>query len=527
MFQLLIQCIHLFKSFSSQQLFNDVSLSIHQGEIFALIGENGAGKTTLLQMLIGGIAPDSGAIRKATGVTVGFLPQEVIISSEVSVRAYMEEGVLSKLEEQMAACLEDPTRLEEWAKFHEDYENLGGYQRVPLEKIFRGLKLEIALFNEKMSKLSSGQKVRVALAKALMENPDLLLLDEPTNHLDQDMILWLEETIRLRQGATVIVSHDRDFLNKTCNRFIEINKGKLISYGGNYDSYLEAKKNTLVKAIQAYEAQEEEKAELKKKIKATTFSKKKAAPPSDSNTMSYDARGENHQKSLERNLDQWKARLEEIEKNPLKHPRPKSIIGLRFIPVELSTRVAVEIDHISKNFKEKKLFSGFNKCLCRGDRIVLRGINGSGKTTLLRCIGGIVEVDEGKMRCAPTAKIAYLDQEITLLPMGKTPVQYFEERFNLIEEVLRSELHKAAIGGIELLHRPFSTLSIGQRKRFMILSMILEKPNVLLLDEPTNHLDFMTLEAFETALLNFEGAILAVSHDRAFIKKVATAEWIL
>lgn len=328
-----------------------------------------------------------------------------------------------------------------------------------------------------------------------------------------------------REGATLIVSHDRKFLNQTCNRLIEIKHGKLTCYGGNYDFYREEQERLMERQIKAYEAQEEERSLLKQKIKAVTFSKGKATPPSDRNIMAYDRRGEHHQKSLQRNLDVLKARLAEIEANPLPHPKPKGITGLRFLPTPLASEVAIELDQISKGFGEKMLFTGFNKMICKGDRIVLTGPNGSGKTTLLKCIAGLLPVDSGQIRHAPTAKIAYLDQEVELLPMEKTPLQYFESRFGLSEEDLRRELHKACIGGAEILGRPFSTLSVGQRKRLMLLSLILEKPNVLLLDEPTNHLDFLTLEAFETALLNFEGAILAISHDSTFIEKIATQEW--
>ena len=528
MSRLLIQFIHLFKSFGSVSLFDDISLSINQGEIFSLIGENGAGKTTLLQLLIGTSMPDSGHFGRTPNLSIGFLPQEVtLLFPEISVRNYLEEGSLSELERQMAGLLDDPDRLSEWAELHEKYEHLGGYHRMPIEKVFQGLKLDTSLLDLPMQILSSGQRVRVALAKALIDNPDLLLLDEPTNHLDADMLTWLEKILREREGATVIVSHDRKFINAICNRLIEIKDGKLTCYGGNYDFYLAERKRLIERQIRDYEAQEEERASLKQKIKATTFSKSKPTPPSDRNIMAYDYRGGNHQKSVQRNLDVLKGRLAEIDANPLPHPKPKSIKGLRFMSTTLASTIAIELQEISKTYGAKVLFSGFNKSISKGDRIILTGPNGCGKTTLLRCIVGLLSIDSGQIRYAPTAKIAYLDQEIEQLPMDKTPLQYFEDRFSLSEENLRKELHKAAIGGAELLDRHFSTLSVGQRKRLMLLSLILEKPNVLLLDEPTNHLDFLTLEAFETALLNFDGAILAVSHDSTFIDKIATQVWKL
>ncbi len=528
MSRLLIQFSHLFKSFGSFSLFDDVSLSINQGEIFALIGENGAGKTTLLQLLRGAALPDAGHFSRAPHLTIGFLPQEVSLgSSDISAKAYIEEGALSELERQMTACLDDPDRLAEWSELHERYEQLGGYQRMPIEKVLKGLKLDASLLGSPMATLSRGQKVRVALAKALIENPDLLLLDEPTNHLDLEMLEWLEEMLRTRQGATLIVSHDRTFLNATCTRLIEIKNGKLTCYGGNYDFYLEEQGRLLDRQMKIFEAQEEERALLKQKIKAVTFFKGKAPLSKDRNIMAYDKRGEKHQKSLQRNLNVLKARLAEIEASLLPHPKPKSIKGLKFLSTPLASTVAIELENVSNAFGEKRFFSGFTKMICKGDRIVLTGPNGSGKTTLLRCIAGLLPVGAGQIRCAPTAKIAYLDQEVKLLPMEQTPLQYFENKFSLYEEELRCELHKASIGGSELLSRPFSTLSVGQRKRLMLLSLILEKPNVLLLDEPTNHLDFLTLETFETALLNFEGAILAISHDPTFIGKIATQEWSL
>lgn len=528
MSRLLIQFSHLFKSFGPVSLFENVSLSIHEGELFALIGENGAGKTTLLQLLAEIAQPDAGGFSRASGLSIGFLPQEILVPNpSISVREFLEGGSLADLEREMNACLEDPGRLAEWAELHEKYERLGGYCRIPIEGILSGLKLDSSMLDIPMSHLSSGQRVRAALAKALIENPDLLLLDEPTNHLDQEMIEWLEAVLKQRRGACVIVSHDRKFLNAVCNRLVEIKNGNLVRYGGNYDFYLAEQERRLERQIKAFEAQEEERASLKQKIRALTFSKGKPPPPADRNTMAYDRRGEKHQKSQQHKLDVMKARLEEIEAHLLAHPKPKSIRGLKFAEAPLASTVAVELDHAGKAYGNRILFSGFCKSIRSGDRILVTGPNGSGKTTLLKAIAGIIPLDEGCIRSASTAKIAILDQEVELLPMDQTPLQYFESRFHLSEEALRRELHKAALGGVDLLRRPFSTLSTGQRKRMMLLVLVLERPNVLLLDEPTNHLDFMTLEAFEKAILEFEGAVVAVSHDATFIEKIATQEWSL
>lgn len=527
MSKLLIQISHLFKSFNAFPLFEDLSLSIHERDFFALIGENGAGKTTLLQLLAGNELPDAGEMIRAPGFSIGFLPQEInVLDPFMLSRVFIEGTSFSDLEEKMAACLEKPGQLAQWGELHEKYEQLGGYRRIPIEQVLRGLKIENDLLDLPMSALSSGQRVRAALAKVLIENPDLLLLDEPTNHLDQEMLDWLVAALKQRSGACVIVSHDRKFLNEACNRLIEIKNGQLSNYGGSYDFYLVEQERMLDSQMKAYEAQQEERSSLKQKIKEVTFSKKKATPSKDRNVMAYDRRGEKHQKSLQNKLDAMKGRLKEIESALLSHPKPKSIKGLRFIGEPLAS-IAIELEHAGKAYANKVLFSDFCKSICKGDRILVIGPNGCGKTTLLKAIAGVIPLDEGTIRYASNVKIAFMDQEVECFPADQTPLEYFNHHFHLTEEDLRRELHKAALGGAELLKRPFSTLSTGQRKRMMILAIVLEKPNVLLLDEPTNHLDFMTLEAFEKALLEFEGAIVAISHDATFIGKIATETWKL
>jgi len=519
MSRLLLQLSHVYLSFGPLALFRDISVSIHAGERFALIGENGIGKTTLFKLIMNYIESDSGQIDRSSHLTISYLAQE-ISHPPINVRTYLENTFEQQMEEALASG-----NIKEWERLYEQFEQQGGYKRLPLEKVVKGLHIDIPLDTE-MSTLSSGQKIRVALAKVLVENPDILLLDEPTNHLDQTTLSWLEETLLERKGATIIVSHDRKFLNKTCNRLIELENGSLTWYGGNYDFYLQEKERLIERQEKAYEAQAEEKKAIKQQIKAMSFAKRKPSPPSDSNTMAYDKRGEKHQKSLQRNLNVLKSRLAEIEENPLLHPRPKGI-GLYFRPAPINSRVVLICEEVSKSFGSRTLFSHLNKILYTNDRIILRGANGSGKTTLLKCIMGFELPDTGTIRLGSGVKIAYLDQEVALLPMDQTPLSYFGKKFNLSETKIRNELHKAALGHAELLNRPFLSMSVGQRKRLMILSLLIERPNLLILDEPTNHLDFSTLEAFEQALLKFQGAILAVSHDTTFIEKIATDEWWL
>jgi ATPase subunit of ABC transporter with duplicated ATPase domains len=528
MSRLLIQCTHAFKSFGIRSLFQGITLSVNQGEKFALIGENGCGKTTLLKILAGLQAFDDGKIQRAKYLTIGILPQEIIIiDPEISVRDYILDSLLKELKYKMAHLenhLDDPICLAEWGELHEEYERKGGYQILPVEEILYHLKIDLAP-DLRLSSLSCGQRMRAALAKILINNPDIILLDEPTNHLDHEMIQWLQKMLSDRKGAAIVISHDRKFLNQTCNKLIEIQNGHLASFGGNYDFYLEEREKRLQNQIKAFELQQEELKILKEKLRSILYSRRAHKSSTDNNKLAYNQRGEGHQKSIQRSIENLKSKIEEIEKKPLHHPRPKSITGIHFSVTPLDSNVAIAFESVGKSYENKAVLSNFNKILHKGERVVITGPNGSGKTTILAAAAGYLSIDEGYIQKAPSAKVAYLDQEVMMLSMEQTPLEYFNDCFNLLEEDLVKELYKAGLGDFDLINRPFKTLSTGQRKRLMILSLILSNPNVLLLDEPTNHLDFLTLEALEKALLSFEGAILAVSHDSTFIEKIATNIW--
>jgi ATPase subunit of ABC transporter with duplicated ATPase domains len=521
MSRLLIQFSHLFKSFGLSPILHDVSLSVHEGNLIALIGENGVGKSTLLKIIEGSIQEDAGDVKTEASLRIGMLSQEIpVISEEISVRQYLEDALILNLEKEMGKCLEDPHRLEEWEKLHEQYEILGGYYRLPIEKVLSGLKIDCAPLDLPMSELSGGEKVRMALAKALAQNPDILLLDEPTNHLDDDTLVWLEKMLKSRIGATIIASHHRSFLNRVCYSLVHLKEGKLSFYRGNYDFYLSEKQAELEKQIKIYEEQQEEKSTLKKQITALTYSCPKRGKAKDRNFMAYDRHGESYQKSKQHRLNVLKGRLETLEKEAISHPKPKSVKGLRFIVTPYHHDQAIEISNVTHVFEGKCLYEKFSMSFAFGERVVLCGPNGAGKTTLLRLILGEFKPDQGKVFVSSQACIGYLDQEVQNLPMDQTPLEFFAAKFQLTEEILRKELHKGALVGELLVRRPFFSMSIGERKRFMLLALMLSRPNVLLLDEPTNHLDLLTLEALERALLSFEGLIIAVSHDPTFISKL-------
>lgn len=525
---LLIHCSHLYKSFGPASLFEDISLSINSSDNIALVGPNGSGKTTLLRILQGIEPIDSGKIQKSLGVSTSMLAQEIVFrDEEATVQEFLEEGALQELEKKMEKLLHEPESLFEWEKVHEEYEKAGGYNKLPIEKVLSGLKLDVGLFTSLMKHLSGGEKRRVALAKALIDNPDLLLLDEPTNHLDSDMVQWLQRYIMDRKGATVTVSHDRAFINSCCNKLIAIDKTTLSYFSGSYNYYLNEKERLLEIKIKEYAQQLQEQKDIKQKIQAITYAKKNPGAPLDNNIMAYDKRGEKHQKAIKHTLDKLKTRLEEIENLALKNPKPRDIQGLYISSKQLPSDIAIECNSAFKAYGSKVLFSNFSHTLFAKDRVILTGPNGSGKTTLLKCILGHTPLDAGTITRNSKAIIGYLDQEGEWIPFTQSPLEYFKNQFNMQEQDIRKELHKAALGETITLHKPFSAMSVGQRKRLMLLSIILQKPNILILDEPTNDLDLPTIEALEKALLHFNGALLAVSHDQTFINKIGTKTWQL
>ncbi|MBA3239540.1 MAG: ABC-F family ATP-binding cassette domain-containing protein [Parachlamydiaceae bacterium] len=530
MSRLLIHCTHLCKNFGSQRLFERLSLSVNAGERFALIGENGCGKTTLIKILKGLVLPDEGDVRSAKNLVISYLPQELYdFCPDQTARDYLLDTPLRELERRMAfleRSLDDPDVLTKWAELQADFEQRGGYSRIPIEKVLFPLKIDLAL-DSLMGNLSGGERMRIALAKVLMEKSDLLLLDEPTSHLDFDMINWLQTMLSERTTAAIIISHDRKFLNASCNRLLELSNGFVTSFGGSYDFYLQERENMIQRQLREYERQNEEKKSLKEKLHSLTFSQRAPKGPKDSNKLAYNLRGGGHQKSTQRTIENYKTKLAEIESQLLQRPQAKTVRGLNFSPNPLAEKWALEFDHVNKSYGSRPILIDFTGELLAGDRIVIRGPNGSGKTTLLDAVAGLLEIDEGKLQKHSSVKIGYLDQGVRQLPMDQTAAEYFVQHFKLSTEDVCKELHISGLAGVDIIQRPFKTLSLGQRKRMMLLSLVLSKANVLLLDEPTNHLDFQTLEALEKALLSFEGAILAVSHDQTFIEKIATKVWDL
>jgi len=533
------------KSFGFKDVLRDVSLIINRSDRLALVGANGVGKTTLIKILIGQLEPDSGIIERKNGLQIGYLSQDLsnFQDEQQSLRQYFEDSLgnlhtiatrMAKLEAELANPAIDSKVmqqcLEEYGILQEVFEEKNGYDLDHrIERVMEGLELEHLDPDRQLSSLSGGERTRLHFAAMLLQSPDLLILDEPTNHLDTSALIWLEKFLSAYPNAFLVISHDRRFLNNTVQVIAELNTDPhLLSwYYGDYDDYLSEKQRRYEKALRDYEDYKNKVKELKCLIKAKSFSEKSGRPPSDNNWMAYDHKGGRVDKSKSRLIRNAKERLSVLEKNPISNPKPPPDIGLRFLPKELVSERIIQIEEMSKKYDNNILFSNVSKEVYARQRVIISGANGIGKSTLLKMIIGWITPDTGSITLAPCVQLGYLDQEGESLDLEKTILEEYAEGRQAEDSVLRAELHKYGLFGDQQVFMKVKDLSTGQRQKLQLAKIIGSGANVLLLDEPTNHLDFECLEALEQALLQFPGTVLAVSHDRTFIEKIATDIWLI
>lgn len=464
---ILLSAENINKSFTEKPVLDDSSFFLEEGEKVGVIGINGTGKTTFLKILAGMETPDSGRVTLGGRVRIGYLPQnpEFIPGACVLQQVLRGAGVSSD------------------AKEHEAKTIL--------------TKLGINRFDEDVATLSGGQKKRVAIASALMTPCEILILDEPTNHLDNDMICWLENYLIRYSGAIVMVTHDRYFLDRVTNRIVEIDHGKLYSYQSNYTKFLELKSE-----------REKMQAATQRKLKTLLHRELEWAQ------RGARARGTKSQYRLDR-IDELKDAQCTQENARLTLGSMASRLGKKII----------EIEGVSKNYKEKTLFSDFSYILLRDDRIGIIGPNGCGKSTLLKVLCGQLEPDNGKVVIGDTVKIGYFSQEWEEMDPSQRVIEYIRgvaENIETPEGTLTAAqmLEKFLFSG-DLQWNTIGRLSGGERRRLYLCRVLMDAPNVLLLDEPTNDLDIETLMILEDYLEQFQGAVIAVSHDRYFLDKTA------
>jgi hypothetical protein len=508
----ILNVAHLNKAFGAKEIIKDASFLVNENEKVAVVGLNGAGKTTLLKILSGEDTADSGIVTISKDAKLGYLRQINNLDSELTIIEEMYtvikpildmEKKMLDLSEQMKSALEDELEkyYNEYNTLTHNYELLDGYQaRSNVNGILKGLGFNEDEFNKPISKLSGGQKTRVFLGKLLLSKPDIILLDEPTNHLDLSSIEWLEGYLLSYKGAIVIVSHDRYFLDKIVGKVIDIENGNVSTYIGNYSKFSRKKELKREADLKAYLNQQDKIKHQEEVIeKLRSYNREKSIK-----------RAESREKLLDR--------IERVEK-PVEL---KSDMGLRFEQTEESGMDVLKVEELSKSFGSKHLFSELNFELKRGEHVALMGDNGTGKTTILKIINGLLAPDTGDVVFGSRVQMAYYDQEHQVLNMQKTLFDEISDTFPTLSNTKIRNLLAAFLFMGDDVYKRIGDLSGGERGRVSLAKLMLSNANFLVLDEPTNHLDIMSKEILESAIRDFKGTVLYVSHDRYFINKTAT-----
>lgn len=514
---MLLNVEHLYKYFNGQALLKDINFTVEDREAVGLIGINGCGKSTLLNIITGREGYDKtpeglGSVNIAGKASIGFLKQNSGLNSELTIGEEMKNAFaplletldkMKVLEKKMADGGDIDCISHEYAELSSYFEARDGYRiDVKIKQVLNGMGFGSTPTDRVISTLSGGEKTRLALAKLLLEEPNLLILDEPTNHLDFETLMWLEDYLKGYKGAIIIVSHDRYFLNKVCTRICEIEQGRLTSYRGDYSSYLVQKKMNSERQLKEYEAQQKEIAKLE------DYVAKNLVRASTSKMA----------KSRQHMLD----RIERIDK-PLMYTKPPKIkLEYDIEPTKDIVRVVECPLVVGEGADKKELIKSLTMNVRRGEHVAIIGANGIGKTSILKLIQGIIPHEGGNISWGGNVKISYFEQEHAILDPHKTVLEEIMDRYpRLSEQQARSVLGAVLLTG-ENVFKPISVLSGGERAKLCFAIMALNRGNVLVLDEPTNHLDLNTKEVLEDALAEFGGTIILVSHDRYLLNKVAS-----
>ncbi len=510
---IILACSEISLSFGTDIILNKVSCNLKQGEKAGLVGVNGAGKSTLFKIITGSLQQDSGEIFMSRGLKTGYLDQNSGLESESTIWEEMlttysallsMESRLKTLEKNISLEKDEErlhTMMKEYDTLLERFKQEGGYEyNSRIKGVLRGLGFTDSQFELTVKKLSGGQKTRLALAKLLLEEPDLLLLDEPTNHLDIGAIEWLEDYLKSYKKAVLVISHDRYFLDAVTIRTIELENCECTTYDSSYSEY--ARKKAIAREIQRrhYEQQQKEIARME------AFIEQQKRWNREKNIIAAESR----QKAIDR-----------MEKLDAPKNLPNSI-KIKFRSSITSGNDVLCVENLSKNFTGKELFNEISFDIKRGEKIFLLGPNGCGKSTLLKILAGKIPQSEGSFEYGHKIVLGYYDQELENLNESNTVL---EEVWNDNEKLTHTQIRNALAQFLftgEDVFKTISVLSGGEKSRVALTKLMLSGANLLLLDEPTNHLDVNSREVLEEALLAYDGTLLIVSHDRYFIRKLAS-----
>ena len=506
---MLIQLNNVTKNFVVNEIFSNVKMEINDKDRVAIVGRNGAGKSTLLKIISGELSFDSGERTVSKNTTIGYLSQEFIVREDLSIYEEMItcfdeiislEANLEKLSYELtpeniendSGLLDRFDRLQNEVLTHKDY-----HYKSKIESVLYGLDFTKDVFDKKISTFSGGEKTRLSMAKLLLSEPDLLILDEPTNHLDMENVAWLENYLSSYNGAIVIVSHDRYFLDKVVNVVYNLEFGKLKKYVGNYSKFLKQYEEDYEKQLKEFTSQQKDIKRLEE------FVQKNIARASTSKMA----------KSRQKVLDKM-----ELIDNPKKDDKAANI---EFNIKEQSGRDVLMIDNLKVGYDGKQVGNAYNFSVYKGDRIAIVGRNGIGKSTLIKTIAKKQNAIGGSVHYGSKVSLGYYDQKQAEFESSKTILNELWDEYPLMKEAeVRTVLGRFLFRGDSVL-KIVRDLSGGEKARLQLAKLMLEKNNLLVLDEPTNHLDITSKQVLEDALENYEGTIVFVSHDRYFINKIA------
>jgi len=508
----MVAAVDIGVQFGGRYLFKDVSFTIGPHDRIGLVGSNGAGKTTLLKLLLDEIAPESGAVTRAKYVTVGYLPQEGISAAGNTLYAETESvfGDILQTKQRLEAIHARMGEIDhESEEFREILELYGELQhklerseafrmKAAIEKVLSGLGFSVADFRRQTEEFSGGWQMRIALAKLLLLQPSLLLLDEPTNHLDLDSLQWLEEYLRTYEGAVMIVSHDSRFLDNMTRRTLELTLGTLNEYAGNFSFYRAAKAERKEHQEAAYRNQQQQIKQTERFIERFRYKATKAR--------------------------QVQSRIKQLEKLDLVEIEDEEgNIHFRFPPGPPSGRSVMELRSVRKSYGELRVFDGLDFDIDRGDRVAFVGVNGAGKSTLSRIIAGVEPIDSGERKPGHNVVISYFaqDQADALHPASTVLQAVDDVATGEVRKHLRTLLGSFLFSGDDVFKK-VSVLSGGEKSRLALARMLLTPSNLIVMDEPTNHLDMRSKGVLQEALLDFEGSMVIVSHDRDFLDPIVT-----
>jgi ATPase subunit of ABC transporter with duplicated ATPase domains len=502
----MIRLDNVSKQVGHQILFIEASAALQKGEKIGLVGPNGAGKTTLFRMIAGQEHPDEGQVAVDRGISIGYFSQDVGEMSGRSAAAEVMDGagpvsVVAEELKELEAAMADPARADEMdeiiARYGEvqgRFEELDGYAlEGRAREALAGLGFSQEMMDGNVGALSGGWKMRVALARILLMCPDVMLLDEPSNHLDLESLIWLEQFLRGYDGALLMTSHDREFINRVIGKVIEIEGGSLTSYSGNYEFYQQQRALSDKQQQAQFERQQ---AMLAKEIKFIERFKARA---------SHAAQVQSRVKKLDK--------IERVEP-----PRRRQTVAFEFQPAPRSGEDVVSLKNVHKGYGSKRIYDGLDFMIRRRERWCVMGINGAGKSTLLKLVAGSTEPDDGTVALGGSVKMGYFAQHaMDLLDGERTVFQSLQESFPQAGQgSLRALAGCFGFSGDDV-EKKCRVLSGGEKARLVMAKMLYDPPNFLVLDEPTNHLDLATKEMLITALSGFEGTMLFVSHDRHFL----------